>query len=336
MMIEEDHAEILWDSVAFNPSLRQLSERYGIGEVLNEPEKLSGGSLHGMWFLSTSGGNYALKEINERNWTLLENTILPVNQAEQLALHHQQQGLLTRVALKSSNHRHIERCDQNQAWMLFPWIEGTMKNPSDITVDDAQKIGYLLNKIQSVAPMINNLKSPQWFGFEQNHWETLIQKAEDQGLPWAVLARSHQAVLNHWSFEASKAADELKKNLITSHRDLSFSNVVWQPDGLPVVIDWEYAGLVNPESERFNTAMTWSYRGEGIFDSEAFKAFICGTQSPFTLDKSTLFAGYAGYLLEWCEFNMRRSLLESTTCQMSSSEVSSILHILNDSVIDML
>ena len=74
--------------------------------------------------------------------------------------------------------------------------------------------------------------------------------------------------------------------------------------------------------------MTWSFRGEATFDLEAFDAFLAGTQTTFTLDKSTLQAGFAGYLLEWCEFNMQRSLLESTP--IAIAEVVNVIGILQD------
>lgn len=319
-----------WQTGDFYQSISLICERFNIGEILSEPKKLSGGCLHQMWCLSTNVGNFALKKVNEQNWSLLDQTILPVNLAENLARHHQERGLLTRVALKSSANNHLERCDQGHAWMLFPWIEGTMKEPSSITHADAETIGQLLKKIQLSAPKLSGLKCPtHWFGYSETHWTRLIQEAEKKSLPWAIIAKANQKILNDWSNAAAKVAPALQKNLITSHRDLSFSNIIWRPDHRPVVIDWEYAGLVNPESEIFNTAMTWSYRGETTFDLEAIEAFIEGAQTKLTLDRSSLQAGFAGYLLEWCEFNMQRSLLESTTG--AEVEVVNVIRILKDS-----
>lgn len=317
-----------WHTTEFFQSVALICERYNIGQALHEPRKLSGGSLHEMWLLTTTTGNYALKRVNVTNCTLLKNTLLPINLAENLALHHQQHGLLTRVALRSSTHNLLERCHHGQSWMLFPWIEGEMRKPSAITYTNAQIVGQLLSKIQASAPKLTGLQLPHWFGFSEAHWENLIQKAEQQLLPWATTARENQKILNDWSNAAAKVAAVLQKNLITSHRDLSFSNIIWRPDDRPVVIDWEYSGLVNPELERFNTAMTWSYREEATFDLESFDAFISGTQTTFTLDKSTLQAGFAGYLLEWCEFNMQRSFLENT--HAATADVASVIRILKD------
>lgn len=310
-------------------SIEEIINRYNIGNIIELPKQLSGGSVHNMWYIATSTGQYAIKKVNLSNCALLENTILPVNQAENLALHYLQQGISTRVALRSSNNQLMERCQKNESWMVFPWIEGGIKTPPQITAADAQKIAPLLMEIMGLAPEISALKIPNWFGFKPEHWEYLIRAAEKYSLKWAPIARARQSLLIDWSDAASKVAPILQKNLVLSHRDLSFSNIVWTPDFQPVVIDWEYAGLVNPESEIFNTAMTWAYQGEDQFDLNIFNAFIDATQFSFTLDNTTLKAAYAGYLLEWCEFNMQRSFHKSTTNISSSAHIASVLRILS-------
>jgi Ser/Thr protein kinase RdoA (MazF antagonist) len=328
-MVNDKHTEkMAADVTDLYQSITELCQIYNIGQIIGEPKNLLGGMMHEQFFLPTTTGNYALKKINEYNWSLLENTILPVESAENLARHHQQQGLLTRVALKSSNNKYLERCQQGHSWMLFPWIEGKIRGQTAVTPDDALCIGQLLTKIHGAAPTMSGLKLPRWFGVSENHWSDLLQQAEAQELSWAKKIQSSLAVLHHWSTAAAESASLLQTNLIISHRDLSPSNVVWRPDNCPVVIDWEYAGLIHPESELFNTAMIWSFRGEGKFDLAIFDALIAGAQINFSIPKSILLAGFAGFLLEWCEFNMQRSLINAAVSAMASVEIINVLTIL--------
>jgi thiamine kinase-like enzyme len=325
MINDKQTEKLVSDTTDLYRSITELCQIYNIGQILTEPQNLSGGMLHEQFFLPTTKGKYALKKVNVHNWSLLENTILPVDSAENLAWHHQQQGLLTRVALKSSKNKYLERCQQGHSWMLFPWIDGKIREQTAVTPNDALRIGQLLAKIHESAPIMSGLKLPTWFGFSEKHWSHLLQQAEAQELSWAKTAQKSGAVLHHWSTAAAASASTLQTNLIISHRDLSPSNIIWRPDNRPVVIDWEYAGLVHPESELFNTAMTWSFRGEGIFDQAIFDALIAGAKVNFSIPKPILLAGFAGFLLEWCEFNMQRSLAHNTESALAGSEVTSVL-----------
>lgn len=317
------------DSCELYQVASELCKLYSIGDVVTNPEKISGGMLHDMWCLRATSGHYALKKINESNVFLLANTLLAIDKAETLALHYQQRGLPTRVALKSSSLKWVERCQQGNQWMIFPWIEGRILFNENITENKARRGGALLAMIQQSGPALSNVKPPTWCGYNEEHWSHLVKKAGEQELSWAATALDCKHLLNYWSHKAAAASALLNTQLIVSHRDLSASNIIWQYDEHPVVIDWEYAGLVNSESECFNTAMTWSYRGQGNFDSAIFDSLIAGTEMNFTHDRATLLAGYAGYLLEWCEFNMQRSLRDKNRDYLGGSEVMSIIILLD-------
>lgn len=309
-------------------SLKNLCDQYGIGEVTASLLPLTGGLIHDVWYLQTTSGRYALKKVNVNNLALLNKTIASVDFFEGLAAHYQSEGLQTRVAQQSLANNKIETCVQGFKWMLFPWVAGEIRMASHATLEDIRQVGEILNHIQQRTPNFSGVSLPQWFGFSLSRWSDLIEQAECKGLSWYGEAKQNVFLLRDWSEKAADCAKALQRDLIISHRDLSPSNIIWNCDNLPVVIDWEYGGLVNPESERFNTAMTWALRSQFEVDGQAFAAFIEGTKQSFHIPYATLLAGFAGYLLEWCEFNMQRSLLNASQVNVSSSEVLSVIAVL--------
>lgn len=305
-----------------------ICQEFALGQPLSAPQVLHGGLIHEMWHIRTAIGEFAIKRVNQTNTQLLSKTILPIHHAESLAQHYQQCGLLARAARKSSSVSWSIFCDLGQQWMVFPWVTGRTKTNLEITVHEVKQIGKLLNDLHTHSSTIENLSLPTWFGFPDDHWQLLIQNAQSKNVSWAGLAQSKKSVLQFWSEQANNAQAYFKQDLIISHRDISMTNIIWNEDNAPVLIDWEYAGLTNPAVEIYLTAMTWSLVAPGQINEANFNALVRAAGHDFQLDHPRLLAHYAGYLLEWCEFNMQRSLMDENSREISSGEVTNVISIL--------
>jgi thiamine kinase-like enzyme len=305
-----------------------LCKEFGLGQALTPPVLLQGGLIHEMWHIQTTVGEFAIKRINQLNTKLLSNTILPIHHAEFLAQHYQQRGLRVRVARQTLSASYHAICENGHQWMVFPWVKGRIKYHHEIELSDAERIGKFLVDLHQHATPMANLRLPSWFGFPDSHWQALSDQAIAKNLSWGEFAKAKQSVLQFWSVAALDVKPSITQNLIISHRDVSTSNIIWREDGQPVLIDWEYAGLINPKVEIFNTAMTWALHRPGQINESIFNAVVAAAGHDFKPENKELLSSYAGYLLEWCEFNMQRSVLDDSIKDIATFEIVNVIKIL--------
>ena len=298
------------------PPTNKICNHYGIGSALAEPILLTGGLIHTMWRLDTTQGSFAVRRLSIENIALLDRTVMPIRQAEQLA-QHMQQKINTRVALQvQESYQFID----GDHWMVFPWVTGSIIDGNAITAQHAQSVGKCLANIHRHSISMPNLPHSPWFSFTEQHWQKLLHSATELNLPWAEHRDTTLPLLLAISAAATEAKPFLTSNMIVSHRDLSPTNIIWHEQKL-TVIDWEYSGLIHPELELYNTAMIWGINKQGQIDQQLFDAVVTGYGKHFTLDQTVLHAGFLGYLLEWCEFNMCRALRNDDEVDIANTEV---------------
>lgn len=64
------------------------------------------------------------------------------------------------------------------------------------------------------------------------------------------------------------------EGLIMSHRDLNPKNVIWDFNQKPHIIDWEWAGWIDPDFEAIHTALMWSGLMAAEFHEIPYRAFL--------------------------------------------------------------
>lgn len=119
--------------------------------------------------------------------------------------------------------------------------------------------------------------------------------------------------LAFWDEAAQQAERRLAAyGQVIGHGDLDRKNVMWTADGLPVLIDWESAGFVNPAYDLLETAWYWAVSETGTVDAEAYRALIAAyLNSGGTLERQAVpDARLYGFRarLDWLAYNIRRSL----------------------------
>lgn len=277
-----------------------------LGEIIREPETISGGLLHRMYTIETTLGKYAVKALNpqimlrpvamqhfihsERIVTMLANNI----------------PALPAKKFRGTSLQEIE----NQYYLVFDWVEGTSLKPNEIKALHCEKMGAILSDIHMMDFSGLGVKNDGPDHVELTDWSYYLQKGLEDKSEWANLLLENIDKLNEWNALANTSAKLLASELIISHRDLDPKNVMWRQNN-PFLIDWESAGYIHPMQDLIETAIYWSENEMGNVDKERFFAFIDG----YKLKCVNLEANWGivlanGFLgkLGWLEYSLKRSL----------------------------
>lgn len=302
-----------------NTIILKIIEQYQLGTLLASPMQIRGGRIHQLFYLKTTAGEYALKLLNPTivaNQTEIDNLELAETVAEKLRKY-----IHASVALTNNDGKRIFSIN-NLLMMIFPWVTGNTLSLHEVTVTHANIIGAELAKIHQANIKLTGFVPPQWGNYSKQHWQTLISQVKHSAFYNTLLNLMPQ--LLQWSALATQALPVLNQQLIISHRDFDHNNVVWQNDYLPVLIDWEFAGLINPELDLLITALSWSGRTETDPAPAIFRTIITAYQSniakPVVITGDTV-QGYIGYCLAWLEYNLVRAQEKTEDHHMIAIEV---------------
>ncbi len=278
-----------------NPDfIQRVCDYFALGTL--KQARLIHKSLHWVWQIHTQTHCYALKILNPAIIAINNKDLIHFNKTQAIAETMQTFDVPTVVAF-AKNQQYIVNID-NIACMLFLWLTG---KSHFITTETAWQMGKILAKIHAAKFTMSHLPKPDWAGFSKQHWQDLLNNVQDSTIT------NRLADLIVWSEIASTARDYVKSELVVSHRDFDPKNVVWQNNA--VLIDWDYAGLINATLELFIVALNWSNISLTGFDKIKFNAVCAGYRTIFPevpAFSSFTVAGYAGYVLDWIEWNLRR------------------------------
>ena len=99
-------------------------------------------------------------------------------------------------------------------------------------------------------------------------------------LPRTPASRQDAECMGHQlgNLHQSAKAQISTEGLIPSHRDLNPHNVIWDLNHQPHIIDWEWAGFIEPDFDAFHTALMWAGLMEAQFTRATYDAFMQGYQ----------------------------------------------------------
>lgn len=295
------------------------------------PEKVAGGLLHRMWRVDTTSGAYAVKQLNAEVMKR-PNIEQAYIRSESIAAAYAEAGVPAIPAIMDDANP-LHRCG-NDTVMIYEWFEGSSAAVGSTDPGRSFKIGTLLASLHKYQPDVADLEPPSITNFGDDHWRRLLKQAYQKRTPWISEFESVLADIISLSVQYSQAAEELRDELVISHRDMDQKNVLWTAENKPAIIDWEAAGLTNPAMELFDGAVNWSRLAEDDTGLESFDAYIRGYQSinkgPRTPARAALL-GVLGNWMEWLEFNIRRSLSDGADAvekKLGESEVFSTIRII--------
>lgn len=285
-------------------NFKKLCDTLELGNLLNEPNRITGGLLHMMYKVETQTAVYAIKAINPqiiKRPPAMGHYIFSEKVAR-LAEKNNIQALPAKVIK--------DRCIHNidgQYYMVFDWFEGVQLKGCDIKPVHCKAIGKMLAEIHQLdCSTLIQEEEPNTTS-EMIDWQQYLKTSTNQ--PWHELLKDNLALLMAIEKKTQLATEYIKKETIISHRDLDSKNVLWKGEE-PLAIDWEAAGPVNPTVELLEVALSWSTVNSKT-DKNHFKQVIQtykehGGQLNDALE-SALNCTNEG-MLGWLAYSFRRSL----------------------------
>ena len=282
--------------------IEKLLNTLDLGKLINKPTRVYGGLLNRMYKVTTNKGVYAIKHLNSevmKRKDAKNNHII----AEEIANIAKEKGINAAPA-KIFKNGALQEVDRNY-FFVYDWFEGNIIQYSNINEYYVKTVAENLAKIHKTdfSEIINKCKHEN--EISETDWEFYISKLKDEETKQILINNIDKLI--RLDNKATKFANEIKNNIVLSHRDLDVSNILWNKDNIPIIIDWESAGLVNPCEEVVETAWDWS-GGNDYFDINKFKLFLTtyekfgGNLKDFNKAIYSNFKNKSG----WLEFNLKR------------------------------
>ncbi|TCZ79344.1 aminoglycoside phosphotransferase family protein [Paenibacillus albiflavus] len=290
----------------YNIKFERLCNELNLGEILKEPETISGGLLHRMFSVETTNGKYAIKALNPQIMarpTALNN----YHRSERIA--NIAANELSVQPAKIIEGKFIQSID-DQYYLIFDWIEGISLKSSEINNVHCERIGLILADIHKTDFSQIILTDNYLDNTAEIDWNFYLSKGREIDSEWVDLLQENIDQIFVWSAKAKRSSIMLSAEKVISHRDLEPKNVMWVQEN-PIIIDWESADYINPKHDLIETAIYWSVNELGKIDKDKFLAFIYGYQKQYgVLESDWNLILELGYLskLDWLEYSLKRSL----------------------------
>lgn len=291
----------------------KLFNNYGLGRLIDEPKKITGGLMHTMYQVATEDKKYAVKELNP---TIMKRAGVVENMVNSERVAKAFENIVPAITAIQFNDNPLLMLDEHY-YMIFEWIDGTSIFPPNINPENCSKMGMLLGKMHSSNILLSNINKENHEA-EMYDWDKYLLLGQETNAEWVQELSESIDDLKKCNEELCEACNLLSENLVLSHRDLDPKNVMWQENN-PYFIDWEAAGYVNPHQELLELLNYWADNGDGELVKENFNALFNGYISIVgKCDVNwdiVLVSGFSG-MIGWLNYSFKRSLgIESTSLE---------------------
>lgn len=253
-------------------NLNDLRQAYQLDDIQGELTPLKGGSLHQVWQLKTTSGNFALKQLLK----------VSPKDAQQLALYRNTAAIahlflrmgLPAVPAKLTTDKDVFAISDDQVYMLFPWVDGKVVPARELSVDRSVRIATCLGMMHNLKLKIPSAEA--WrFGFDAERWQALIEKAPDTiGQMLKEMLPDIEAC--HAVYAAS--LDEIMTDMVISHRDMHAPNLLWTSSVNFQIIDWDLAGQTPAATDLLYVLLDWSMERR-VINRKKLTAMLCAYTS---------------------------------------------------------
>lgn len=268
--------------------IQKIIDYYSLGQLLRFHPLNSQGFSHVVWQLYTVSGKFLLKQFNSSiNKKILTHT-------NHLACQFKANNMPVVSAVGISDKPVLEM--NKNLWMLFPWCEGKVFSLTHVNILHANIIAKLITKLHQCSITNPNDKIE-------------IIKVDEELLIKLGKEYIEKTKLIKWLKQFYNYADLIQNDIVTSHRDLIQTNIIWQNDNNPILIDWDNAGLINRSLDVFNTAINWAGINKSYINIPVYLCFMKtyreSANFPLVINKGIVQASYGGWL-QWLIFNLKR------------------------------
>lgn len=287
-------------------NIEKFCEKYNFGVVSNI-SKLSGGLMHRMFKVETDKGIFCVKVLNPEVMardTAYDNFIV----SECVSNLAKKNNIPVSSALDIDGD-YLKELD-GFYYMVFDYVEGKTLKDDEITVEHCREIGRILASIHSLDYNEVGLK-PEIVKYKRLFdWEGYIENPNFEKMSYRDLYLNNYYRLNSILKRANERFNATNINQTLTHSDMDPKNVMWNGNN-PIVIDWECAGVSNPERELLEDALCWSGFLSDKFDEEKFLSVFREYSLYRSINGVDWYDVICGNLvgrIGWLKYNIERSL----------------------------
>lgn len=288
--------------------LVEVCNKLGVSPPVELPSRVYGGLLHSMWKLDVGHHSYAVKQLS-KDIKLTEKVKNNYELTEMIAFRFSKENIPAISALQFSG-RHLLEIS-GEAFLIYPWIEGSILDKDAVSENHALKISSLLAKMHRINLNIPELSEADFDLHSSSDINLLIDRAISLGCLFGADLKKHQEKIIVINEAFHQCVPSLKKSVLVSHGDLDQKNVLWNERDQCFVIDWESARKLNPTYEIIDTSLNWSGITTVHFNQALFlkmiKAYV---EAGAAIDKNHIEAAFYAVLgnwLNWMIYNIKRS-----------------------------
>lgn len=282
----------------------KMVNSFELGNIIEEPSKVTGGLTHRMFKVVTDECRYIVKLLNPsimKRPTAMGN----FERADRLEEILKDNGVSAIYSLKFNNKK-MQEID-GQYFYIYEWFDGKSLKDGEITKYHCEEIGSVLARIHNI-----DLKKENNDFKEKNiDFEYYINLAKKMNSPIYEMIYDKLDILNESMKKGNSAIHKLPNVKAICHNDMDSKNVMWLNDEFKI-IDLECLGYSNPYLELYELALCWSGYEKCNINFDLFKTFFNSyfknTSLDPNIDWESMYYANNGRL-EWLEFNIKRSLM---------------------------
>ena len=287
-------------------NIEKFCEKYNFGKVINI-SKISGGLMHKMFKVETDKGVYCIKVLNSEVMARSEaygNFVV----SELVSNLAKKNGIPVSSALDIDGN-YLTKLD-DMYYMAFDYVNGKTLKDDEITIEHCKKIGNVLAHIhlldyKEIGLQPNIVKYKRLYD-----WESYINNPNFSKMSYKNLFMKNYRKYNSILKRANERFNATNINQTICHSDMDPKNVMWNNDN-PIIIDWECAGVANPERELLEDALCWSGFLSNNFSEEKFTAIFKEYFKYRNIENIEWYDVICGNLVgrfDWIKYNLERSL----------------------------
>ena len=290
-----------------NIFFKKLVSNLELGNIIEEPTRVSGGLTHKMYKVVTDKSKYIVKLLNPnimKRPTALGNFEKADNYEELFRNNN-----ISAVYSIKFNDKKLQLQD-GQYFYVYEWYDGKSLKNNEIENANCEKIGKQLAEIHNIT-----LKEDNWVEDTKNiNWKYYIDLSKEKQSPIYDLIFDKLDLLNESMKKGNEVVNKLPNYIAICHNDLDSKNVLWINDEFKI-IDLECLDYSNPYLELFTLALCWSGYESCSINFELFRTFMNSyfENSKLSRDINWEVLYYANNgRLEWLEYNIKRALMLET------------------------
>lgn len=231
------------------------------------------GHMGRIWRLETDDGPHAVKELHWAADPAKEEIVVTRQVAFCDAV--RAAGVRAPGSLRTVDGRYVTALPVEHGGRLiraYEWVDARPVDESDVRV--SAWVGETTAIIEGVAEPVGDQGLDPWFTTppSADHWSVLVERCVAAGQPWA--GRFRDAVPGLLAL-ADRLELPVTDGLIIAHTDFTRQNVLVEPDGQFVLLDWDDACPATPTRTLGQVINNWHVGPAGV-DHEGLRQTMHG------------------------------------------------------------